>query len=277
MARSFVIANPQGEAIQGGSRRHWMAAPASPPRNDEGKGRESSDISRRALLAGAAGGVLVLAGCRRGESVVDPRDYDAFFLWAGVRAPEWLGRARTVYLLAGEVRRADRGRFVPLRALPHVAGPEVWFVVRVERLDWEEGVTAAILQRLAQWEAAGNRLAGLQIDFDAATHGLSGYARFLHDLRARLPRKWRLSITGLMDWSAGGDPQGLAALAGAVDEIVVQTYQGRRTIPGYESYLRSLRRLGMAYRIALVEGGQWSAPEGLEQDRHFKGYVVFLV
>ncbi|MCJ2178094.1 DUF3142 domain-containing protein [Novosphingobium album (ex Hu et al. 2023)] len=234
-------------------------------------------VSRRALLAGAAGGALALGGCRRGPAVVNARDHDAFFLWAGVRAPPWLDKARTVYLLAGEVRRADAGRFVPLRALPHVAGPEIWFVARVERLDWEEGVHAAILRQLAQWEAAGNRLAGLQIDFDAATHGLAGYARFLRGLRARLPAKWQLSITGLMDWSAGGDAQGLAALAGVVDEIVVQTYQGRRTVPGYESYLRSLQRLGMPYRIALVEGGEWSAPAGLEQDSRFKGYVVFLI
>ena len=80
-----------------------------------------------------------------------------------------------------------------------------------------------------------------------------------------------------MDWSAGGDPQALARLAGIVDEIVVQTYQGRHTIPGYETYLASLRRLNMSYRIALVEGGAWRAPEGLESDPNFRGYVVFLL
>ncbi len=64
--------------------------------------------------------------------------------------------------------------------------------------------------------------------------------RFLSDLRRQLPAKYRLSITGLLDWSANGDPEKLAALGNMVDEIVVQTYQGRKTIPGYENYLARL-------------------------------------
>ena len=75
----------------------------------------------------------------------------------------------------------------------------------------------------------------------------------------------------------GSDPRALAELADIVDEAVIQTYQGRRTIPGYEAYLRSLSRLPMPYRIALVEGGEWREPEGLASDPQFRGYVVFLL
>ena len=207
---------------------------------------------------------------------MDARAQDAFFLWAGVTAPEWLDRARTVYALAGEVRH-DRRAFVPLRAVPRVRGPELWLTVRVERLDWDQGIRGAILQTLGRWEAAGNRLAGLQVDFDAATHGLGGYARFLRAVRQWLPRRWRLSVTGLLDWSAGGDPAELAAMAGTIDEVVMQTYQGRRTIPGYERYLETLRRLPMPYRIGLVEGGEWREPGWLAADPRFRGYVVFLL
>lgn len=233
-------------------------------------------VSRREALAGGAA-CLALAACKAGEHRVDPPAYDAFFLWAGVRPPAWLAQARTVYVLAGEVRRAEDSSFVPLRAVPHVSGPEIWFVVRVERLDWTAAVHAQVFHRLRLWERAGNRLAGLQIDFDAATHGLERYASFLRNLREQLPERWRLSVTGLMDWSAGAAPSGLAALAGVVDEIVVQTYQGRHTIPGYQSYLASLQRLRMPYRLALVEGGRWQAPEALSRDPYFKGYVVFLL
>lgn len=134
-----------------------------------------------------------------------------------------------------------------------------------------------MLHTLASWEAAGNRLEGLQIDFDAATRGLAHYAAFLADLRRRLPRRWKLSITGLMDWSAGGDPSALRQLSGTVDEIVVQTYQGRETIPGYERYLTSLPRLGMPHRVGLVAGGRWRAPPSLESNPAFRGYVVFLL
>lgn len=229
-----------------------------------------------AVLLAAA----LLAGCRQapGEERVDPAAHDAFFLWAGVRAPPALARAKTVYLLAGEVRADDNSRFVPLRpATPHVGHAEVWLTVRVERLDWSEAVYRRILADLARWDAAGNRMAGLQIDFDARTRGLDRYGAFLVELRRRLPARYRLSVTGLLDWSAQGDPAALAKLAGIVDEVVVQTYQGRATIPGYDRYMASLRHLPMPYRVGLVEGGRWRAPAGLTDDPEFRGYVVFLL
>lgn len=233
-------------------------------------------VDRRTLLVAATG--LALTGCGgRAATRVDARDYHAFFLWPGVEPPDWLKRAREVYLLAGEVRRQPGSRFQPLRATPKVKSPGLWLVVRVERLDWSEEIYREVLRTLALWQAAGNRILGLQIDFDAATRGLSHYARFLSDLRTRLPRRFKLSITGLMDWSAGGDPAALRALSGGIDDLVVQTYQGRHTIPGYRRYLASLERLGMPYRIALVEGGEWIAPPGLTDDPNFKGYVVFLL
>ncbi|WP_199904363.1 DUF3142 domain-containing protein [Novosphingobium sp. MBES04] len=185
---------------------------------------------------------LVACGTRR-DGPLRARDYDAFFLWAGVAPPPWLGEASRVYLLAGEVRATRLSGYVPLRAVPRVTGPRVWMSVRVERLDWEERLYTAVLGQLTRWAAAGNAVEGLQIDFDAATHGLAGYAQFLEGLRARLPARFKLGITGLMDWSAGGAADALSSLADCVDEIVVQTYQGRATIPGYERYLASLERL----------------------------------
>jgi hypothetical protein len=223
--------------------------------------------------------LLLLAGCgKRATERVDPAKYDAFFLWAGVKPPEALARARTVYLLDGEVRAGDNTRLVPLRpGTPNGSKVSLWLTVRAERLDWQEGVYRRIFADLARWDAAGNTLAGLQIDFDSNTRGLANYAAFLTDLRRRLPARYRLSVTGLLDWSAQGDPAALAKLAGTVDEVVIQTYQGRHTIPGYERYMASLERLPMPYRVGLVEGGEWRAPEGLARDPEFKGYVVFLL
>jgi hypothetical protein len=236
-------------------------------------------VIRRAAVLWLAALALALNGCQRqGEKPVDPADYDAFFLWAGVRSPVALKQARVVYLLAGEVRADSNGRVVPLRPeAPRVDHAEIWLTVRVERIDWQESVYRTLLRQIDRWDAAGNRVAGLQIDFDARTRGLSDYAVFLAGLRKRLPARYRLSVTGLLDWSANGDPAALAKLAGLVDEVVVQTYQGRATIPGYERYLAGLRRLPLAYRVALVEGGEWRAPPGLADDPRFKGYVVFLL
>lgn len=174
----------------------------------------------------------------------------------------------------------DRGgvRFRALRPeLPRLPGKTLWLVVRTDTLAWPEAAHALVLRHLAQWRAAGNRVAGLQIDFDARTKGLYGYAGLLRDLRRRLPSDARLSITGLMDWSANGDPAALAALTGTVDEVAIQTYQGRATIPGYERYLRRLDGFPIPFRVGLVEGGAWRAPEGLAANPKFRGYVVFLL
>lgn len=234
----------------------------------------------RLLLAVA---LLAFAGCQppqtpQSEGLVRAVDHDAFFLWAGVRPPQALARAKAIYMLEGEVRRGDNAQIATLRpATPQVRHAAIWLVVRAERLDWREDVYGQLLAKLGRWEGAGNRLLGLQIDFDAETRGLASYEVFLRDLRRRLPARYQLSITGLMDWSANGDPAALARLAGVVDEVVIQTYQGRETIPGYQAYMASLARLPLPYRIGLVEGGKWSPPQELEQDPEFRGYVVFLV
>ena len=226
---------------------------------------------RRAALALT----LALTACTGPPQRVDPADYDAFFLWAGVKPQPVLDRASTLYLLAGEVRRT--GGFVPLRATPAVGHGEVWMVVRTERLDWDAATFGNVLRELARWQGAGNRMAGLQIDFDASTNGLERYGAFLKDLRARLPARYKLSVTGLMDWSANGEPAALAQLNGVVDEVVVQSYQGRSTIPGYARYLEKLARVPVPHKVALVQGGEWREPPAMRRDPLFRGYVVFLL
>ncbi len=219
-------------------------------------------------------GAAVLASCRPAADA--PRDAEAYFLWAGVPAPPALAQADTVYVLAGEVRKERPDRFVPLRPhAPSAQGPEVWLVVRTETLVWDEGIYRRIERDLARWEG-GVRLAGLQVDFDAPTRELDGYAGFMRDLRRRLPERYRLSITGLLDWSANADPAALAAVGEVVDEVVIQTYQGRHTIPGYAAYLAGLRRLPMPYRVGIVEDGGWREPPWLARDRNYRGTVVFL-
>ena len=224
---------------------------------------------------------LALAGCRTeaetDETKVAPAAYDAFYLWPGVR-PARDVRPKIVYLLDGEVRRGGSARLERLRmGTPRLPGKRVWLVVRADRLDWNDGTFAAIFDDLDRWQEAGNEVVGLQVDFDAATRGIAGYIRFLRDLRKRLPRGWRLSITGLMDWSAHGDPDALLGLSGLIDEVVIQTYQGRSTIAGYEDYFRRMENFPIPFRVALVEGGSWKAPPMLSRHPQFKGYVIFLL
>ena len=232
--------------------------------------------------------LVLLAACHRANPSgaakgprVDARAHDAYYLWPGVRPPAGT-RPRLLYLLDGEIRRDGPCRLTRLRpGTPRLPGQEIWLVVRIDRLDRNAACQAAqfaeILADMARWQQAGNRLAGLQIDFDAATRGIGRYAAFLADARRKLPQRWRLSITGLMDWSAHGDPVALAALRTVVDEVVVQTYQGRDTIPGYEGYFRRMHGFPIPFRVALAEHGVWRAPPGLASDPEFRGYVVFLL
>jgi hypothetical protein len=232
--------------------------------------------------------VMAFAGAAASEprsGQVDAADYDAFWLWAGVAPQPVLSRARSLYLLRGQVS-APRNRAGPVRLVaqggstphlrPRAGGAEAWIVYRAHTLDWPPEIYARVLDDLARWRAADNPVVGVQIDFDARTRHLDQYAAFLRDLRARLPTEDRLSITGLLDWSSQGDPAALDALSSVVDEVVLQTYQGRHTIPGYETYLARLARMKTPFKIGLVEGGDWTPPPNLAANPRFRGYVVFL-
>ena len=221
----------------------------------------------------------VLAGCKPAPAPhVALAGHDAFFVWPGVRPPPEVAQAKTLYLLDGEVRRDNNARLIVLRsAAPSLARPEVWLVIRLERLDWQPQLTRTVMAELERWQGAGSRVVGLQLDFDAGTRGLDRYAAFLREIRQQLSRRYRLSVTGLLDWSTHGDPAALAKLAGTVDEVIIQTYQGRRTIPGYEGYLAGLSKLPFPYRVGVVEGSEWREPAGLARDPHYRGTVVFLL
>jgi hypothetical protein len=219
---------------------------------------------------------LLLAACREPDRV-ESQDYDAFWLWAGVAPQPALKHARTIYLLDGEVRDGRPVRYVPLLAQPpRLEHKAVWLVVRTDTLDWPDPAYARLLGDLEAWRT-GNSLQGVQLDFDASTRDLDRYVDFLRDFRRRLPPGYRLSITGLMDWSANGDPQALRKLKGIVDEVVVQTYQGRGTIPGYEAYFERMRGFPIPFRVGLVEHGRWVEPPELKANPAFRGYVVFLL
>jgi Protein of unknown function (DUF3142) len=221
---------------------------------------------------------LLLTSCQPAPSTVDAAEYNSFWLWAGVKPQRALDKARTIYILEGEVRGSGQPQLISLRpATPQIRHAELWIVYRVETIDWNEPIYEQVVSDLARWRGAGNRVIGVQIDFDAATKGLGGYADFLRKLRERLPRDSALSVTGLLDWSSQGDSADLNQLASVVDELVLQTYQARATIPGYESYMAGLERLDMPFKIGLVQNGEWKAPAALAKDPDFRGYVVFLV
>ena len=216
--------------------------------------------------------LLLLASTSVQAGQVRPEDYKAFWLWSGVRPKPALEQAEEVFLLAGEVKA--KGVVAQRGGAPHLKSGKLWVVYRVETLDWPPGALINIMGHIAQWRAVGNHIAGLQIDFDSGTRELGRYAQFLKGLRSHLPSDLKLGVTGLLDWGVHGD---MDALSGIADEVILQIYQGRHVIPGYQTYLARLQKLDVPFRIGLLDGGDWQAPDNLAANPMFKGYVVFLV
>ncbi|WP_322050289.1 DUF3142 domain-containing protein [Paraburkholderia bannensis] len=228
-----------------------------------------------ALLACVASMPAASAG------TVDAAQYDSFWLWAGVKPQAVLHDARTVYVLQGQIEAApgdeSQVRFIAQGvAAPDAPNARLWLVYRAHTLRWTPRVTQIMLAQLARWRASGHAISGIQIDFDARTLHLQDYLDFLRTLRETLPADCRLSITGLLDWSSRIDADQVNQLKHIVDEVVVQTYQGRRTITRYDAYLPRVARLQLPFRIGIIQGGVWEAPPYLDANPWFRGYVVFL-
>jgi hypothetical protein len=231
-------------------------------------------------LAACLLAICLVSSAARAQTV-QAEDYDAFWLWAGVAPQPLLVKARSLYILQGQVAE-PRGDPNGVRLIAQggaiTAAPqaEIWLVYRAHTLRWTDDIYAKLLARLDRWRAAGVPVVGVQIDFDARTRHLSEYADFLRDVRARLPAGEQLSVTGLLDWGSRSDPADLAKLAGVVDELVIQTYQGRHTIANYAAYLSRFDRLKLPFKIGLIQNGDWRPPPDLKSNPWFRGYVVFL-
>jgi hypothetical protein len=91
---------------------------------------------------------------------------------------------------------------------------------QLKSLDQEQ-VTAQILQVLADWQAQGLTLSGVEIDHDAGNARLPAYAEFLKLLRVALPTDIPLSITALPAWL---DSSQLPVLLQTVDSSVLQVH-----------------------------------------------------
>ncbi|MFH5069033.1 DUF3142 domain-containing protein [Enterobacter cloacae complex sp. 2024EL-00215] len=223
--------------------------------------------------------IALLTGQVRATEIVEPRQHQAFWLWSGVKASDALQNAQVVYLHQGEVLVRSGEVVFQRLGLPvsRLTFPSVWITVRFTTLDVPEDIPARIARLLRRWQAAGNKVVGLQVDFDAATHQLADYAYFLRQLRQQLPPEFALGVTGLLDWAKTGDVATLNALP--VDELVVQSYQGRRTVANYQDYLPALTRLNIPFKLGLVQAGNWDrkAEAQLEQSRWYRGTVVFML
>jgi len=215
-------------------------------------------------------------------AVVRAADHSSFWIWGGVKPQPVLAGAQCLYILQGQVvekKLRDGTRVIVVaQGMPvaRLRNGTVWLVYRADTLHWTAEVVQTLVSRLQIWRLSGNPVVGLQVDFDVRTRRLHEYVVFLRQLRRQLPADCRLGITGLLDWSRNGDIREINQLGNIVDEVIIQTYQGRKTITDCYDYLPALHRLTVPFKIGLVQNGEWQAPEGLESNPWFRGYAVFL-
>ncbi len=232
---------------------------------------------------GAKNQILLVAALLAGEAqaaeIVTAHEHPAFWLWSGVKASDALKEAQTVYLHQGEVLARPNEVVFQRLGLPvsRLAFPSIWLTVRFTTLEVPPTIVPRIVRLMQRWQAAGNQVVGLQVDFDAATHQLADYARFLRTLRQQLPPEFALGVTGLLDWAKTGDVATLNSLA--VDELVIQSYQGRHTVDNYQAYLPALARLRIPFKLGLVQNGQRDvqAEAQLRKSPWYRGTVVFML
>lgn len=223
--------------------------------------------------------VALLSGQVQAAEIVAAREHQAFWLWSGVKASDALQDAQTVYLHQGEVLKRPNDVVFERLGLPvsRLTFPSIWITVRFTTLDVPKTIPSRIVRLMQRWQAAGNKVVGLQVDFDAATHQLADYARFLRELRQQLPPDFALGVTGLLDWAKTGEVATLNALP--VDELVIQSYQGRHTVDNYQAYLPALTRLRIPFKLGLVQNGKRDvqAETQLQASPWYRGTVVFML
>ena len=228
--------------------------------------------------------VFSLNACQPTQSAtskVDANDFASFWIWGDIQTAPYLVHAKELYILQGEIRYSKSKQIstftpqgVSILKLPH---QKIWLVFRTHHLAWNEQNYQTILNRLEHWRNQGNQVQGIQIDFDSKTNSLKDYAIFLQKLRQKLPQQYRLSITGLLDWTNFKDQNTLTLFRQNIDELVIQTYQGTTTIPNYPEYLKRISALRLPYKVGLVQHGIWFGNSKKQKDPYFKGYVVFLL
>ena len=190
----------------------------------------------------------------------DPLPHDAY-IWQRTWTPPVIAATRqssdivrSWRILLAESDQAGRWTSVAVPwADVGATGRPVVGVIRIDgRLD-EKRMTGLLDQIAARIASAP--LSGLEIDYDCPTSKLSAYARFLAELRTRLPRTMALSITALPTWMNSTQLQGLTR---DLDEIVLQVHavddprRGLFDADQAEGWVRAFgRRIHRPFRVAL--------------------------
>jgi hypothetical protein len=211
-------------------------------------------------------------------SQVNRKSYQ-FWLWPGAKLPPNIDIDR-LYLMQGFfsarnhlLRFIDQGQNA--RRLKHIK--ELVLVYRLDALQPSSNIIAQFHKDAQSWTQNGNNVIGLQLDFDSATGNIKQYDQFLKEIRRSLDIQYELSITGLMDWV--NSPLELSA----ANEVVLQTYQGKRNVVQLERYLARLIKtqqiIPINFKLGVVQGTILASEitDSLSKNPKYKGQVIFLL
>ncbi|MCU0755176.1 MAG: DUF3142 domain-containing protein [Xanthomonadales bacterium] len=174
----------------------------------------------------------LLGGCLQGAGPASTLE-QAAYVWQRRWSADLVdalsaSRTRLTALRVLAMERDPAGRWV--EAQPDLAAlatdaRAVVLVLRIDGfrppgIDQAADLAARLRQQADRWQAAGVRLAGLELDHDCARARLPDYVRLLDVLRPDLP-DLPLSITALPDWT--GAP-GWTELLARVDHAVLQVH-----------------------------------------------------
>lgn len=173
--------------------------------------------------------VLLFAGCKPQASLpLDQQLYVWQRQWTSAHDPALRdSRADFSTLRVLALQAFPNAGWSRARIDPQVLKRDGRPLIAVMRLDGQlksldqAQVTAQILQVIADWQAQGLTLSGIEVDHDAGNARLPAYAQFLKHLRAALPPSLPLSITALPAWLDSGQ---LATLLQTVDSSVLQVH-----------------------------------------------------
>lgn len=224
---------------------------------------------------------LLIAADAPWNKLLQLEKYQEFWVWGGIHAAQIPQHAQRLYLLQGSIRLNSQNQpfFQRQGMLPQAVHAPIFLVYRLETLAWNAILQQSILNQIKAWQTYQQPILGIQLDFDAGTKNLHHYAQFLHQVRADFPQQYQLSITGLLDWSQNANPEILQYLANILDEVIFQTYQGKKTIPHYARYIHSLLQLKVPFKVGVVEQADWHVAYErlLKKSPYFQGMLMFLL
>jgi len=182
---------------------------------------------------------FVLAGC--GKSTPQPFE-TSYWYW---HSPFQLSRAEIDTLQNQGVKRlfVRSGTFTTDGEKMLMVLPQKWqeaspfplhlafhfdsgAVAHFEEFDLDamaEAIAVRVRARIEECEKGGNRVEGVQFDFDSPTRLLPRYAELIAKVRPKLDKGLQVSTTALMSWL---DSDKILPLAKELDFIVPQAYEG---------------------------------------------------